>query len=94
MFYLFFVLWTRLDFKFVTGADVIHPAPGSEGRPSFTGVVANVDSASAKYIAQTRVQVSRKEMIDHLEEMSEVGIHYLLTNCTALLTVPLFSLSN
>jgi len=55
----------------VMGADVIHPAPGSEGRPSFTGVVANVDSASAKYIAQTRVQVSRREMIDDLQEMSK-----------------------
>jgi len=55
----------------VMGADVIHPAPGSEGRPSFTGVVANVDSASAKYIAETRVQVSRREMIDDLESMCE-----------------------
>ncbi len=47
--------------------------PGSEGRPSFTGVVANVDSASAKYIAETRVQVSRREMIDDLESMCEVS---------------------
>ena len=40
------------------GADVIHPAPGSEGRPSFTSVVGNVDSTTAKYIATTRVQVN------------------------------------
>lgn len=33
------------------GADVIHPAPGSDGRPSFTALVANVDSDTAKYIA-------------------------------------------
>ncbi|KAG6869248.1 hypothetical protein C0993_000001 [Termitomyces sp. T159_Od127] len=35
----------------VMGADVIHPAPGSDGRPSFTALVANVDSDTAKYIA-------------------------------------------
>jgi len=53
----------------VLGADVIHPAPGSEGRPSFTSVVGNVDSDSSKYVATTRVQTSRQEMIDDLEEM-------------------------
>ncbi|KAF9460917.1 argonaute-like protein [Collybia nuda] len=53
----------------VMGADVIHPAPGSQDRPSFTAVVANVDSDTAKYIATTRVQTSRQEMIDDLQEM-------------------------
>lgn len=57
----------------VMGADVIHPAPGSEGRPSFTSVVGNVDSDTSKYIATTRVQESRREMIDDLEDMSAVG---------------------
>ena len=56
----------------ILGADVIHPAPGSEGRPSFTSVVANVDSDTAKYIATTRVQTSRQEMIEDLEEMAQV----------------------
>ncbi|GLB33868.1 putative argonaute family protein [Lyophyllum shimeji] len=54
----------------VIGADVIHPAPGSDGRPSFTALVANVDSDTAKYIACCRVQTSRQEMIEDLEEMS------------------------
>ncbi|KAF8889797.1 argonaute-like protein [Infundibulicybe gibba] len=54
----------------VMGADVIHPAPGSEGRPSFTALVGNVDSDTAKYIAATRVQEGRQEMIEDLEEMS------------------------
>jgi eukaryotic translation initiation factor 2C len=53
----------------VMGADVIHPAPGSEGRPSFTAVVGNVDSHTAKYIATTCVQTSRQEMIDDLKSM-------------------------
>jgi eukaryotic translation initiation factor 2C len=49
---------------------VIHPAPGSDGRPSFTALVANVDSDTAKYIAASRVQTSRQEMIEELESMS------------------------
>ena len=53
----------------VMGADVIHPAPGSEGRPSFTAVVGNVDSRVAKYVATTCVQTSRQEMIDDLQMM-------------------------
>ena len=61
----------------VMGADVIHPAPGSEGRPSFTALVGNVDSDTSKYIAATRVQESRREMIDDLENMSQVSIIFL-----------------
>ncbi|RDB19427.1 Protein argonaute-2 [Hypsizygus marmoreus] len=53
----------------VMGADVIHPAPGSIGRPSFTAVVGNVDSDTAKYIAKTGIQTSRQEMIDDLQAM-------------------------
>jgi len=55
----------------VMGADVIHPAPGAQDRPSFTSVVGNVDSDSAKYIATTRVQTSKQEIIDDLQEMSK-----------------------
>ncbi|KAF8061822.1 argonaute-like protein [Lyophyllum atratum] len=53
----------------VMGADVIHPAPGSHDRPSFTSVVGNVDSDTAKYIATTCVQTSKQEMIDDLQSM-------------------------
>ncbi|KAJ3505889.1 hypothetical protein NLJ89_g7177 [Agrocybe chaxingu] len=55
----------------VMGADVIHPAPGSEGRPSFTSLVGNVDSDTAKYVADSRVQTSRQEMIADLDEMAK-----------------------
>ncbi|KAF7351067.1 Argonaute-like protein [Mycena sanguinolenta] len=55
----------------VMGADLIHPAPGSDGRPSFAALVGNVDSDTAKYIAASRVQTSRQEMIEELESMSE-----------------------
>jgi eukaryotic translation initiation factor 2C len=53
----------------VMGADVMHPAPGAEGRPSFTTVVSSIDSLAAKYIALSRVQTGRQELIDDLEEM-------------------------
>jgi len=55
----------------VLGADVIHPAPGSDGRPSFTALVGNVDSNVSKYIATSRVQTSRKEIIEDMSEMTK-----------------------
>ena len=57
-----------------TGADVIHPAPGSGGRPSFTAVVGNVDSENSKYVAKTSVQESRVEMIQDLRSMAKAVI--------------------
>ncbi|KAJ4494682.1 argonaute-like protein [Lentinula edodes] len=55
----------------VMGADVIHPAPGSQGRPSFTALVASVDSDNAKYVAECGVQTSRQEIIEDLEVMAK-----------------------
>ncbi|KAI4526541.1 Piwi-domain-containing protein [Schizophyllum commune Loenen D] len=55
----------------VFGADVVHPAPGTEGRPSFTSVVGNVDSNNAKYIATARVQTGRQEIIEDLDDMAK-----------------------
>ncbi|KAF8963810.1 argonaute-like protein [Flammula alnicola] len=53
----------------VIGADVIHPPPGAQARPSFTAVVGSVDSNAAKYVATSRVQTGRQEIIDDLKEM-------------------------
>jgi eukaryotic translation initiation factor 2C len=58
----------------IMGADVIHPAPGAEGRPSFTALVASVDTTVSKYVALSRVQTGRQEMIDDLEEMCKEGL--------------------
>ncbi|KAH7105502.1 eukaryotic translation initiation factor 2C [Auriculariales sp. MPI-PUGE-AT-0066] len=55
----------------ILGADVIHPAPGSVGRPSFTALVGNVDGNVSKYIATSRVQTSRKEIIEDMSEMAK-----------------------
>ncbi|KAH8832904.1 argonaute-like protein [Flagelloscypha sp. PMI_526] len=53
----------------VMGADAQHPAPGTDGKPSFTSMVSSVDSNVCKYIATTRVQAHR-EMIDDFEDMA------------------------
>ncbi|PIL23261.1 Argonaute [Ganoderma sinense ZZ0214-1] len=58
----------------VMGADITHPPPGADGRPSFTSLVGNVDSETAKYVADCRVQTSRQEMIDAIEEMATAHI--------------------
>ncbi|KAF8138405.1 argonaute-like protein [Boletus edulis] len=55
----------------VMGADAIHPPPGATGRPSFTALVGNVDSNSAKYVATSHVQGSREEIIQDLKEMAK-----------------------
>ena len=62
----------------IIGADVMHPAPGAEGRPSFTTVVSSIDSLAAKYIALSRVQTGRQELIDDLEEMCTVRFHFTI----------------
>ncbi|KAF9032944.1 argonaute-like protein [Panaeolus papilionaceus] len=54
----------------VMGADVIHPPPGAQERPSFTALVANVDQHTSKYVTTTRVQKSNVETITDMKEMS------------------------
>ncbi|KAK0435068.1 Piwi-domain-containing protein [Armillaria borealis] len=54
----------------VMGADVMHPAPGSQS-PSYAAVVANIDSHGARYITKTAVQLGRQEMIGDLRTMAK-----------------------
>ncbi|KAG8935247.1 hypothetical protein FRC02_008382 [Tulasnella sp. 418] len=59
----------------VLGADSVHPSPGSaESKPSFASLVGNIDSMACKYIATSRVQPPRQEMIEKLKDMT---IHIL-----------------
>ncbi|KAG8837222.1 hypothetical protein FRC18_009742 [Serendipita sp. 400] len=53
----------------IIGADVIHPAPGVENKPSFTSMVANIDPMFSRYVAISKVQTARQEIIDDAEEM-------------------------
>ena len=63
----------------IIGADVIHPAPGVENKPSFTSMVANIDPTYSRYIAISKVQKSRQEIIDDTEEMVKVGCNFKCT---------------
>jgi len=54
--------------RIVIGADVMHPAPGSE-TPSYASVVGSVDSSAARYVSRMAVQQSRQEIIADLEGM-------------------------
>ncbi|KAK0229319.1 argonaute-like protein [Armillaria nabsnona] len=53
----------------VMGADVMHPAPGSQS-PSYAAVVANIDSNGAQYASKTKPQLGRQEMIGDLRTMA------------------------
>ena len=53
----------------VFGADVTHPDPGDQGKPSIAAVVGSLNSTLTRYAAQVMVQRSREEMISGLEEM-------------------------
>ncbi|KAK0435064.1 Piwi domain-containing protein [Armillaria borealis] len=53
----------------VMGADVMHPAPGSQS-PSYAAVVANIDSNGAQYTSKTKPQLGRQEMIGDLRTMA------------------------
>jgi len=53
----------------IMGADVQHPAPGADGRPSFTSVVGSVDSMASKYVATSSCQIGREEIIVDLKSM-------------------------
>jgi len=58
----------------IMGADAVHPAPGAEDRPSFTALVSSVDSTTAKYVANIKVQTGRKEIIEDLEDMCKTAL--------------------
>lgn len=57
----------------VIGADVHHPGPGVTNRPSYAAVVGSVDSDASKYVAVSKPQEPRKEMILNLTEMITVS---------------------
>ncbi|KAJ4500182.1 Piwi domain-containing protein [Lentinula lateritia] len=60
----------------IMGADVMHPAPGSDA-PSYSALVGSVDSRAIKYIAKTKVQTSRQEIIADLRTMAmEIILDY------------------
>jgi eukaryotic translation initiation factor 2C len=56
----------------VVGLDVTHPSPGStDSAPSVAGIVASVDKAFGQWPADLRIQTSRQEMVDNLDDLLE-----------------------
>lgn len=54
----------------LVGCDVTHPSPGSfKGVPSVAGVVASVDPQFVQFPGSLRLQTSKKEMIEGLDQM-------------------------
>jgi len=60
------------------GADVMHPAPGSDDRPSYTSLVGSIDTSGVRYVSTMEVQTSRKEIIEAMESMSTVCLQAFL----------------
>ncbi|KAL9712928.1 hypothetical protein Ac2012v2_004168 [Leucoagaricus gongylophorus] len=65
----------------VMGADVVHPAPGVTGLPSYTALVGNIDDNVAKFVAETRIQDSRVEIIQDLKPMAVNILKKWKANC-------------
>lgn len=80
----------RFNPAIVIGADVIHPSPGVENKPSFTSMVANIDPMFSRYVAISKVQKSRQEIIDDAEEMVKVSRRIASTNFDDLSFVALY----
>ncbi|KAF8514872.1 argonaute-like protein [Hysterangium stoloniferum] len=53
----------------IIGADVSHAAPDSD-RPSVTGLVSSVDQYFSRYVASTKIQTARQEIISELGDMA------------------------
>ena len=63
---------------FLSGADVIHPAPGSTDRPSFTALVGSIDNSAVRYVSTMEVQTSKEEIIEAMESMCTVCLETFL----------------
>ena len=65
----------------VVGIDVTHPPPGSEGAPSVAAVVASCDKYLSQWPADLRINESRQEMVEMLQEMLTTRLqHYKKVN--------------
>lgn len=62
----------------------MHPAPGVN-RPSYSAIIGSVDSHTAKYVATSRAQTGRREIINDMQEMCQV--FYLLTHTCGSLSL-------
>jgi eukaryotic translation initiation factor 2C len=52
----------------IMGADVTHPAPGDNSRPSIAAVVASMNATATVYHSEIRVQAHRQETIGSIDD--------------------------
>ena len=52
----------------IIGADVTHPAPGDNSKPSIAAMVCSMNATASKYVADVRIQNHRQEMIGSVKE--------------------------
>lgn len=50
----------------------MHPAPGSDDRPSYTSLVGSIDTSGVRYVSTMEVQTARNEIIEAMESMCTV----------------------
>lgn len=64
----------------IMGADVNHPpADDRKGTPSLAAVVGSMDCFASNYAAQVRQQISCKEIIQDLKEMTRYAFLFVCT---------------
>ena len=47
-------------------------APPGVNRPSYSAIIGSIDSHTAKYVATSRAQTGRREIINDMQEMCQV----------------------
>ncbi|KAF8592778.1 Piwi-domain-containing protein [Ramaria rubella] len=67
------MVWLAKAPTMIIGADVSHASPGSD-HPSITGLVSSVDENFCQYVASTKVQEQRVEIIAELDAMVENAV--------------------
>lgn len=56
------------------GAHITHPPLESQDQPSFTSIIGSVDSSGVRYASRMGVQVSRRVVIEDMENMCAVSV--------------------
>ncbi|CAH1761647.1 8916_t:CDS:10 [Entrophospora sp. SA101] len=63
------------------GADVTHPPPGSQNKPSIAALCASMDAKASRYAASIRVQHGREEIIADLTSMVKELLKLFYQTC-------------